>query len=98
MPDIVSQLRQDAAIQPRRIVFPEASDKRVLAAAVQIAEMKMAHPILVGSPGSIERAGRELKLNLGTVEIVDAGSRIWVEKYTQLLLPRWRSRGTTEIE
>jgi phosphate acetyltransferase len=43
----VARIRQRATALSRRIVFPEASDERIVAAATQIARTGMAKPILV---------------------------------------------------
>src|SRR5215831_10412415 len=98
MPDLVSQLRERAARTPRRIVFPEANDERILTAAARIAELRMASPILVGSPSATERKAKELGLKLAHIEVVDVSSSALIERYSKMLLPEWRSRGVTEIE
>src|SRR5215471_9592339 len=98
MPDLVSQLRERAARVPRRIVFPEATDSRILAAVTTLAERRIARPILVGSPAATEKKARELGLKLSQVETVDVTSTSLIERYSKILLPDWKSRGITEIE
>jgi len=70
-PDIVHQLRERAGKQPRRIVYPEANDPRVLRAAARLVEMRMARPILVGSPAAAEKRAQELGIKLSHIEIVN---------------------------
>ena len=55
MTDLVTQLRERAARTPRRIVLPEATDPRILQAASRMVEMRLARPILVGTPASAEQ-------------------------------------------
>src|ERR1051326_9482109 len=98
MTDFVRQLRERAAHNPRRIVFPESTDPRILAAAMRLVELRIARPILVGSPAATERKTQELGLKLSQVEVIDAGSTVLAERYSKILLPDWRSRGVTEIE
>jgi len=97
-PDILYQLRERAAKQPRRIVYPEADDPRVLRAVARIVEMRMARPILVGSPAAAEKRAQDLGINLSHVEIVDPEGKAFADRYVQLLLPEWKSRGITELE
>lgn len=98
MPDLVNQLRERATKQPRRIVFPEATDPRVLRAVVRMVQMRMAKPILAGSPQAVENKARELGIDLSHIEIVDVKSPNLTERYAKLLLPDWKSRGVTELE
>jgi phosphotransacetylase len=45
MKRIIEQLRQKAKRDPKRIVFPEAKDERVLEAIKYIEEEKIAYPL-----------------------------------------------------
>ena len=98
MPELLTELRERAAKDPKRIVYPEAADPRVLRAAVRIVEMRMARPILVGPPQVVENRAHELGIQLSHLEIVDPKSQPLIERYVQLLLPEWKSRGVTEWE
>lgn len=98
MADLLSRLRERAAGTPRRIVFPEATDARILKAAARLVELRLARPILVGSPAATEQKARELGLKLSHIEIVDVHSTGLINRYCGILLPDWRSRGVTEIE
>ncbi len=98
MNDIVRQLRERASLDPRRIVFPESTDPRVLKAAEKIVQLKMARPILVGSPAGVERQAGELGVSLKHIELIDAQSKDRIDRYARILLPEWRSRGVTELE
>jgi phosphate acetyltransferase len=98
MPELITQLRQRAGEQRKRIVYPEAADPRVLRAAARIVELRMAKPILVGSPQAVEKKAQELGVKLSGIEIVDPGTGGFVDRYTRMLLSEWQSRGVTEIE
>ena len=59
--DLLMRLRERAARNPRRIVFPETKDPRVLEAVRRISEMRMAHPILAEpSPEAVARYAKLL--------------------------------------
>jgi phosphate acetyltransferase len=98
MPDLLFEIRERAAKTPKRIVYPEATDARVLQAAVRIVESRMAKPVLVGAPQAVELKARELGLNISRIEIVDPKINALRERYAQRLLPDWKSRGVTEFE
>jgi phosphate acetyltransferase len=98
MPELVTHLRERAARNPKRIVYPESSDPRVLRAAARIVRMRMGKPVLTGIPEVIEGKARELGVSLSQVEIVDPRTSALLDRYTRLLLPEWKSRGITESE
>lgn len=98
MSDHINQLRQRASENPKRVVYPEPLDPRVLRAAARISESRMAKPILVGSPAAVEEKASEVGVRLSQIEIVDPASPVLVERYVKLLWPDWKSRGLTEIE
>ena len=54
-----------------RIVFPEACDPRVLGAVHRLAAERIVEPVLVGEPGSVRDAARELGIVLGNVAVLD---------------------------
>jgi phosphate acetyltransferase len=98
MSDFAIQLRGRASITPKRIVFPEATDARVLRAAVYLVEVRMAKPLLIGAPQAVEAKAQELGLKLSNIEVVDPRTPGLSERYARLLLPEWKSRGVTELE
>jgi phosphate acetyltransferase len=98
MPDLISGLRDRASHSPKRIVYPEGLDPRVIRAAARITETRMAIPVLIGTAESVESRTKELGLKSSNIEIVDPASSKLREKYLKILLPEWRSRGITEIE
>src|SRR2546422_2281865 len=98
MSDLINQLRERAAKDPRRIVYPESTDPRVLRAAARMVQMRMAKPILVGVPEAVEQKAKETGVQLSHIEIVDPKSQALIDRYARLLLPNWKSRGITEVE
>jgi phosphate acetyltransferase len=98
MPELVMQLRERAAKNPKRIVYPEASDPRVMRAASRIVQMRMGKPLLIGPRPVIEGKARELGVSLSHVEIVDPKTPGLIDRYVRLLQPDWKSRGITESE
>lgn len=78
METLLERLRQRARSTGGRIALPEATDPRVLGAAVEAARSRLVEPVLVGERGAIEAAARDAGLELRTdtyaVDVVDPRS------------------------
>src|SRR5215475_14131020 len=98
MSDLVTQLRTRAAGNPKRIVYPEAADPRVIRASERMVKMRLAKPLLVGTPQIVESKAREIGVNVSHIEIVDPKTPALVDRYARMLLADWKSRGITEME
>jgi phosphotransacetylase len=46
--EVKGYLRAKAKADPKKVVFPESAEERILRAARQVADLGIAHPILVG--------------------------------------------------
>ncbi len=68
-----------AQAAPKRIVFPEGEEDKILHAAQIIVDDRIARPILLGSRTTIHRKIQELGLDLDGVEIINPRKS---EKYT----------------
>src|SRR5678816_2612392 len=95
--EILEHLREQAARPPKRIVYPEALDPRVLLAARRIADSRMAVPVLVGLPDAVAEVAKAESVTLSGIEIVSNDSHA-VDRYAAMLLPEWRAKGVTEVE
>jgi malate dehydrogenase (oxaloacetate-decarboxylating)(NADP+) len=61
---IMRSMHKTASRDPRRIVFPEAGNLRVLRAVQQILDEDIARPVLLGRRGEIEALCREASLDI----------------------------------
>ena len=88
------------APQLQRIVFPEATDDRVLHAARACIEEQIAHPVLVGDPKRIERAAKQygIELNGNRIEIVDPQEHPRREEYVDRFYKTRQRKGITRAE
>src|SRR5207248_2428996 len=72
---IMKPIFTQAKESPRRIVFAEAEDERVLRAVQVVIDERIAVPVLIGRPAVVERrvkrAGLRLKVGSGCVELVN---------------------------
>lgn len=65
----IKQFIEAAKADPRRIVYPEGADERVLQAARRVKDEGLAAPILVGVPESIGEAAGVAGISLDGIEI-----------------------------
>jgi malate dehydrogenase (oxaloacetate-decarboxylating)(NADP+) len=69
----------------RRVVFPEATEEKVLRACQMIVDENIAHPILVGNPQEVHAAAAELGIDIDPIEIVDNHESDLVQQYADEL-------------
>ena len=65
--DMISKLKRN----PKRIVFTEGSDPRILEAASRLLASSFLHPVLLGDPNEIQQAAEESGFNIRGAEIID---------------------------
>jgi phosphate acetyltransferase len=71
--DLVRRARERAASAPQRIVLVYPCDSAAIGAAVRIADMALAAPVLVGPRHAIKQAARDADLDIARFELVDTG-------------------------
>ena len=84
-----------AAQDPRRVVFPEGEDARIIRAARQVADEGIAEPILLGDPGAIAREADMIRHSLEGIEVIDPETSPEFERYAAHLFERRRHKGMT---
>jgi phosphate acetyltransferase len=80
---------------PKRIVFPEGTEPRVLRAAERFVKLKLGTPILLGNREAVETAAKAEKVDLDHVMIIDPATADDLEVFVQRLekLKRYRDIG-----
>ncbi len=68
---VMASIVEAATREPRRIVYPEGTDERVIEAASRAAGAGLAYPVLVGDPAAIREQAKWLGAGLDGVAIVD---------------------------
>jgi malate dehydrogenase (oxaloacetate-decarboxylating)(NADP+) len=88
-----------AKTQPKRIVFPEGSEEKILRACQNICDEGIARPILLGNKEAIEQKVKALQLNcLADVEIVDPASFLKFDEYAEEYFKLRERKGVTRSE
>jgi phosphate acetyltransferase len=94
----LDRLADRARGRPRRIVFPEGDDARVVEAAAILQRDGLLRPVLVGTPDAVRDALSRAGGDPGAVEIVDRASAAGTGPLAAHLWARRRARGMTEAE
>lgn len=83
---------------PKRIVFPEGTEPRVLQAARQFFALRMGVPVLLGNRGEIKSAAEQLNVPLDGVRIVDPAQSEELDIFARRFERLRRSKGINEKE
>jgi malate dehydrogenase (oxaloacetate-decarboxylating)(NADP+) len=87
-----------AQAKPKRVVFPEGDNDRVLRASNILVQEKIARPILLGNETVIRSRAAELDVSTTEMDIVDPKNSAWREMYAQELYWMRQRRGVTLSE
>ncbi len=100
MLDFIQQIKAKAKKDPKRLVFPEGVEPRVLKAVSIILKEKTAHPLLIGRSLEIHKVIKEnrLKINLDQVPIYDPYDSKHLEKYVKAYLTIRKEQNISEKE
>ena len=91
MRGLITRAQQD----PRRIVFPEGEDPRILRAARILADEGIAHPILLGDADAIRRQADDAAVTLEDIELANPRTATDRDGLAQQLFERRQRRGIT---
>jgi malate dehydrogenase (oxaloacetate-decarboxylating)(NADP+) len=69
--EIMRVVINKAKKEPKKIVYPEGWEPKILRACQIITDEEMAKPIILGSKEQIEKSARDLNIDLSQVEIID---------------------------
>lgn len=68
---LITKLAQRLQRHPKRVVFPEGSDPRILQAARKFATRKLGIPILIGSRTEIKTNAEQLNISLDRIRVIE---------------------------
>jgi malate dehydrogenase (oxaloacetate-decarboxylating)(NADP+) len=96
--EIMQTVRQRARVSPKRIVFAEGEEEKILRASYRLMDEKIALPVLLGRPAIIENKLRELGLTKLSAEIVEPESSPRLEAYAEEFFRMRHRKGVTRSE
>ncbi len=94
--EIMRGLINKAKANPKRVVFPEGEEDKILRAAQILINEKIAIPILLGVEETIRKRAKELFLDLDDVEIVDPMTCDKCSEYIDSMLIKRQRKGVTK--
>jgi len=83
---------------PKRVVFPEGEEPKIIRAVRMIADEGIAFPILLGQPEAIHRIADEIHVSLRDIAIEDPGTSDKRDKYADYLWKRRQRKGLSHGE
>ncbi len=95
---IMRTLINKAKASPKRIVFPEGEEEKVLRAAHLLVDEGIAKPILLGDPEEIKAKAKELNVDLSQITIIDPANSDKTEDYTDQIFKLRQRKGVTVAE
>ena len=94
MRGIITRAQRD----PRRVVFPEGEDARILRAAQILVDESIAHPILLGRIDRVTAMAAELGIPLDGITIEEPGTSPRRDQYAAYLWKRRQRKGLSLLE
>ncbi|MBS1871622.1 MAG: NADP-dependent malic enzyme [Acidobacteria bacterium] len=83
---------------PKRVVFPEGLEDKILRAAQILVDERIAIPVLIGKEESIRARAAELRVHIGSAEIVEPRRSQHLPKYIDELFHLRQRKGMTHTE
>ena len=78
---------------PKRVVFPEGEEPRVLQAARQFHALRLGAPILLGDPEKVKVVAAELQVSLDGIRIINPEASEELENFVRRLVALRRDKG-----
>jgi phosphate acetyltransferase len=94
--DFISNVIDKARSNIKTIVLPETEDERILQAADIIMRQNIADIILVGDKRAIIEAGKNLRINLENIKIINPVESEYLEEFVKSYTKKREKKGMTE--
>lgn len=93
-PDVVSHLLEQLRRHPKRVVFTEGEDARVIAAADRLVKEQVVAPILLGQKERIQEIAKESNISLELIHIINPSKASDYDLFCKRIenMDRYRSR------
>jgi len=83
---------------PKRVVFPEGEEPRILQAARQFQALRLGAPIVLGDPEKIKSVAEDLKISLDGIRIINPATSEDAENFAQRFYRVRREKGLRQTE
>ncbi|MBO7522075.1 MAG: phosphate acetyltransferase [Opitutales bacterium] len=97
---LINKLSARLQNHPKRIVFPEGEDPRIIKAARMFSARKLGVPILIGSRPKIEETAKNLDVSLENIRILEIDKSDDFEDLLKILkgMPKFRNLELADVE
>ena len=96
--EMMRVLINKAKSNPKRLVFPEGDEDKILRAAAILIEEEIAIPILLGDEEVIRARAQELNIDLGQIEIINPRNSPRFNEYAERIFALRQRKGVTLAE
>ena len=96
--EIMRMVIHKARRSPKRIVFPEGNEEKILRATQIILDEEIAKPILLGDAKVIQEKVKMLELDLEGVEIIEPANSQKFDEYTSKYYEMRKRKGVTRMD
>src|SRR5436190_19890829 len=83
---------------PKRVVFPEGAEPRVLQAARQFHALRLGAPILLGDRTQVKQTAADLNISLEGIRVINPSESEELENFTHRFHSLRREKGIKEAE
>ena len=87
-----------ARAAPKRVVFPEGEEPRIVRAAEAVRREGIGWPVLLGREEVVRARLAAMRVDPAAVEVVDPATSPWLAEYTDALAARRERKGVTHRE
>ncbi|MGA8580189.1 MAG: phosphate acyltransferase, partial [Bryobacteraceae bacterium] len=96
--EVMRAMIHKAQKQPKRIVFAEGEQPKILRASQILLDEKIAQPILLGNPQKIQERIHEMHLNLTGAQVIEPACFARLEEYLEEFYQLRQRKGITRTE
>nr|WP_321494507.1 NADP-dependent malic enzyme [uncultured Desulfobacter sp.] len=96
--EIMRTIINKAKTDPKRVVFPEGEEDKILRAAQVLLDEEIAIPILIGNEEIIRSKAMELNIDLRATEIINPRRSEKLKAYSEILFAKRQRKGMTRYD
>jgi len=96
--EIMRTMINKAKAAPKRVVFPEGKEDKILRSVQVLLDEKIAIPILIGDEQVIRERAKALNIDLRDTEIINPRNSEKLDAYTEVLFNKRQRKGMTRYD
>ncbi len=93
--EVIRVMIHKAQKNPKRVVYPEGEEEKIIRAAQVVINDGIAKPVLLGNEQVIRKQIKDLKFNIKDFEIIDPSTSTNYEKYAKAFYEKRQRKGAT---